>query len=72
MTSFLALANFKGEIFPSKLVFEEEISYLWIFNGFLFSSVIYRESLGSFYCNTFSQPFPVFIAHGGIALWVRY
>ena len=35
----------------------------WIFNGVVFLGVIYREALGSFYCNTFSQPFPVFIAY---------
>ena len=32
MTSFLALANFVGEIFPSKLVFGEAT---YVFHGYL-------------------------------------
>ena len=34
----------------------------WRVNGVLFVGVSYRESCGFFYCSTFSQPFPVFIA----------
>ena len=49
MTSFLALANFEGERFPSKLVFGEATQ---VFHGalmdFVFVGVIYRASLGSF------------------------
>ena len=47
MTSFLAIANFEGERFPSKLVFGESIQ---VFHGnlieFVFSNVIYIASLG--------------------------
>ena len=57
MTSFLALANFEGERFPSKLVFGEATQ---VFHGVLFSGVSYRKSCGFFYCNTLSQLFPVF------------
>ena len=64
MTSFLALANFGGGRFPSKLVFGEAIQ---VFHGavmeFAFSGVSYKETLGFFSCNNFSQPFPIFIAH---------
>ena len=60
MTSFLVLANFEGERFPSKLVFGEATQ---VFNGFLFLGVIYRESYVSFYFSSFSQPFPIFIAY---------
>ena len=46
---FLALANFEGERFPSKLVFGEVIQ---VFHGalmeFVFSGVIYWEALGFF------------------------
>ena len=65
MTSFLALANFEGERFPSKLVFGEATQ---VFHGdsmdFIFLGLIYKESHGSFCCNTFSQStFPVFLAY---------
>ena len=64
MTSFLSLANFEGEIFPSKLVFGEATQ---VFHGdlmeFLFVGVSYRAARGSFYWITFSQPFKVFIAY---------
>ena len=49
MTSFLALANFEGERFPSKLVFGEATQ---VFHGdlmaFLFSCVSYKEARCSF------------------------
>ena len=60
MTSFLALANFEGEIFPSKLVFGE---YNKVFNWVLFIGLIYRKYFGFLFCNTFSQPFPIFMAY---------
>ena len=49
MTSFLALANFEGERFPSKFVFGVTTQ---IFHGdlmeFVFSGVSYREACVSF------------------------
>ena len=60
MTSFLALANFEGEIFPSKLVFGEANK---VFHGVVFSGLIYRQARGSFYCSTFPQASPIFIAY---------
>ena len=40
MTSFLALANFEGEIFPSKLVFGEATQ---VFHGALMESCSWRD-----------------------------
>ena len=63
MTSCLALTNFEGERFPSKLVFGEATK---VFHGYLidFIAVLrYREVFFSFYCRTFSQPFPVFMVY---------
>ena len=76
MTSFLALANFKGERFPSKLVFGEATK---VFHGYLmefvFSGVIYRAALGfpnaTHSLNHFQSLLHI-LAHGGIALWVSY
>ena len=49
MTSFLALANFEGERFPSKLVFGEATQ---VFHGdlmvFVFIGVSYKEARFSF------------------------
>ena len=57
MTSFLALVNFEGERFPSKLVFGEATQ---VFHGVLFLGVNYRKSCVFFYCSTLSQLFLVF------------
>ena len=57
MTSFLPQPIFECERFPSKLVIGEAIQ---AFHGywmeFVFAGVRYMESLGFFYCITFSQP----------------
>ena len=49
MTSFLALTNFEGERFPSKLVFGEATQ---VFHGalveFVFAGVTYMAARGSF------------------------
>ena len=48
MTSFLALANFKGERFPSKLVFGEDTQvFHGYFMDFVFVGVIYMAYLCS-------------------------
>ena len=49
MTSFISLANFEGERFPSKLVFGETTQ---VFHGalveFVFAGVSYMVARGSF------------------------
>ena len=76
MTSFLALANFKGERFSSKLVFGEATQ---VFHGalmdFVFAGVSYRAAHGSFSATLSLNHFQCLLhilAHGGIALWVSY
>ena len=61
---FSCLSQFQGWKIPIQVCFwRGHLGISWRFNGFLFVGVGYRESHVSFYCNTFSQPFPVFMAY---------
>ena len=76
MTSFLALANFEGESFPSKLVFGDATQ---VFKGYLMEYYLQVQATGKFVDSSIAtlslnhfQFLWHILAHGGISLWVSY
>ena len=74
MTSFLALANFERERFPSKLVFGEATQVFQIYLMYFLFQVestwqLVGYSIAALPLNNFQFSLHVH-AHGGIAFWV--